>query len=240
MTGYFLLALKHNPQNAVSHVGHSSGVVTLWSPAAGKPLASMLCHQSPITDLAIDREGRYLATAGLDGTMRVWDVRKFQHVYCFKPDRPVTALDISATGLIAMGLGRSVQILKDAWTKPWEALYMTHTLRASNPKLSSGGGAVGRAKALASSVSVSDVVFRPLEDSLCIGHSHGLTGIIVPGSGESNFDSFEANPFISQKQRREEEVQSLLNKLSYDMIGLGACLKYEKLLTYVAMIQKLI
>ena len=29
--------LKHNPINAVSHVGHSNGVVTLWSPASGKP-----------------------------------------------------------------------------------------------------------------------------------------------------------------------------------------------------------
>ena len=27
--------LKHNPINAVSHLGHSNGVVTLWSPAAG-------------------------------------------------------------------------------------------------------------------------------------------------------------------------------------------------------------
>ena len=181
----------------------------------------MLCHRAPITDLAIDREGRYLATAGLDGTMKVWDIRKFQEISSFEPDRPVTSLDISATGLIAMGIGRKVQILKDAYTKPQDALYLSHALRTPNPKLSSGGGAVGRAKALLSSVSVSDVVFRPLEDSLCIGHSHGITSIIVPGSGESNFDTFEANPFISQKQRREEEVQSLLNKLSYDMIGLG-------------------
>jgi U3 small nucleolar RNA-associated protein 7 len=28
--------LKNNPVNAVSHLGHSNGVVSLWSPAAGK------------------------------------------------------------------------------------------------------------------------------------------------------------------------------------------------------------
>ena len=63
--------LKHNPYNAVSHVGHSNGVVTLWSPAAGKPLASIFCHKSPINDIAIDREGRYLTTAGMDGLVKV-------------------------------------------------------------------------------------------------------------------------------------------------------------------------
>jgi AICAR transformylase/IMP cyclohydrolase PurH len=120
-----------------------------------------------------------------------------------------------------MGTGRTVQILKDAYTKPSEALYMTHAIRTPNAKLSAGGGATARANALLSSVAVSDVVFRPLEDCLAIGHSHGVTSIIVPGAGEANFDSYEANPFISQKQRREEEVHSLLNKLSYDMIGLG-------------------
>jgi U3 small nucleolar RNA-associated protein 7 len=65
--------LKHNPSNAVAHVGHSNGVVTLWSPTSSKALASILCHRSPITDLAIDREGRYLATAGLDGLLKVLD-----------------------------------------------------------------------------------------------------------------------------------------------------------------------
>lgn len=63
--------LKHNPINGVSHAGHSNGVVTLWSPNSSKALVSMLCHKAPVLDLAIDREGRYMATAGLDGYMKV-------------------------------------------------------------------------------------------------------------------------------------------------------------------------
>ena len=63
--------LKKNPHNAVSHVGHSNGVVTLWSPSAGKALVSMFCHKSPVSDLAVDRGGRYMATSGLDGYLKV-------------------------------------------------------------------------------------------------------------------------------------------------------------------------
>jgi hypothetical protein len=66
------------------------------------------------------------------------------------------------------------------------------------------------------------VRFRPLEDVLGCGHTNGVSSIVVPGAGEPNFDSFENNPFINNKQRREQEVQGLLNKLSHEMIGLDA------------------
>ena len=46
-----------------------------------------------------------------------------------------------------------------------------------------------------------------------IGHSKGVSSIIVPGSGEPNFDSFEANPYQTNKQLREATVHSLLEKV---------------------------
>jgi len=50
---------------------------------------------------------------------------------------------------------------------------------------------------------------------LTIGHSAGLSNIIVPGAGEPNFDSAEADPFENKKARREKEVKALLDKVCY-------------------------
>ena len=214
--------LKHNPINAVSHVGHNNGVVSLWSPAVGKPLVTMFCHKSPVTDLAVDLEGRYMATAGLDGYMKVWDLRKFSLIHAYKTPKPVSSLDISERGLIAMSVGRQVQVLKNAFTSPIDITYLQHSVAAPNPALVGGGGVAAAAKTRESNISISNVAFRPLEDVLGIGHSAGVSAIAVPGAGEPNFDSFENNPYINRKQRREAEIQSLLSKLTPDMINLDA------------------
>mmetsp|Transcript_3957 Transcript_3957/g.6190 ORF Transcript_3957/g.6190 Transcript_3957/m.6190 type:complete len:556 (-) Transcript_3957:14-1681(-) len=213
--------LKHNPVNAVSHVGHANGVVTLWSPAAGRALVSMFCHKSPVTDVAVDVEGRYMATAGLDGYMKVWDLRKFSCLHAYKPRRPAVSLDISDTGLIAMAVGREIQILKDAFTRPVDVTYLQHEVKCTGARVA-GEGAVASKKVLASSISLHSVKFRPFEDVLVAGHSHGVSSIVVPGAGEANFDTFENNPYANPKQRREGEIQSLLTKLSHEMIGLDA------------------
>ena len=44
----------------------------------------------------------------------------------------------------------------------------------------------------------------------------------LSGAGEPNFDSFESNPFQNTKQRQEQEIQTLMQKLSHEMIGLDA------------------
>ena len=67
---------------------------------------------------------------------------------------------------------------------------------------------------------VSCVRFAPYEDVLGVGHSGGFTSMVVPGAGEANFDSYEVNPFQTRRQRADQTVRSLLEKLQPDTITL--------------------
>lgn len=46
---------------------------------------------------------------------------------------------------------------------------------------------------------VSDIQFSPYEDFLGLGLSSGFESIVIPGSGEANFDTYEANVFETTK-----------------------------------------
>lgn len=196
--------MEQNPWNGVMHLGHNNGTVTLWSPSQGTPLVKMLCHKGPVSAMAIDRTGRHMVTAGLDGQMRVWDIRNFRSLHDYYTPRPAKCLDISQNGLISVGYGSTVTVWKEGLERKQTSPYMSHTL----------SGASGR------SVRAEDVRFCPYEDVLGIGHSGGISSVVIPGAGEANYDSMEANPYQTAKQRQESEVHSLMEKIQPGLIQL--------------------
>jgi WD40 repeat protein len=52
--------------------GSGEGTITLWEAESGLPLISLGGHSDPIGGLACSPNGDYLATAGFDGTVRVY------------------------------------------------------------------------------------------------------------------------------------------------------------------------
>lgn len=191
--------MTQNPATAIMHLGHGNGTVTLWSPNMSTPLVKMQCHRGPVTSIAIGHSGQYMATAGLDGQLKLWDLRSYKPMQEYYTPTPASSLSVSQRGLLAVGFGPHVSIWKDPFKTKQISPYMNHLQAGS---------------------AIQDVEFVPFEDVLGVGHRGGISSIIVPGAGEANFDALEANPFQTKKQRQEMEVHSLLEKIQPEMITL--------------------
>ena len=199
-------ALAHSPYNAILHLGNQQGTVGLWSPNSTEPLVKIQSHRGPVRAISIDREGRYMCTAGQDLKMGVWDLRMYREVNKYFLRQPGSSLAISDRNLVGVGWGTQVSV--------WKGLFDKH--RDDQEKVQSpymGYGGEGRR--------IESVKWCPFEDVLGISHNQGFSSIIVPGAGEPNFDALEINPYEDTKQRQEAEVKALLNKLQPEMISLN-------------------
>ncbi|KAI0392663.1 WD40-repeat-containing domain protein [Xylariaceae sp. FL0594] len=204
-------SLAQNPYNAVLHTGHNNGQIQLWSPSCSSsngPLVKLLAHKGPVRSISIDRgfcKGRYMVSTGQDCKMNVWDIRQFRVVNEYFTRQPAASVAISDRGVTAVGWGTHTTMWKGLFTK-----HVDEQTKVQSPYLTWGGE--GRR--------VERVRWCPLEDVLGIGHDEGFSSIIVPGAGEPNMDVMEINPFETVKERQDNEVKSLLNKLQPEMIAL--------------------
>ncbi|KAJ3389790.1 Small subunit (SSU) processome component [Entophlyctis sp. JEL0112] len=193
--------MTQNPYNAVINLGHSNGTVTMWSPSMNEPLVKILCHKGPVKGVAVDRGGYYMATSGLDGQLKIWDVRSYKCVHEYYTPTPASELSISQLGILAVGYGPNVTLWKDAFKTKQKSPYLTH---------------------LIPSQTVNSLAFCPFDDILAVGHTRGVASLIVPGSGEPNYDALEVNPYEqTTQQRRRAEVRGLLDKVQPEMIALN-------------------
>jgi len=195
-----LSIMCQNPTNAILCLGHSKGVVTMWSPNEREPVARMWAHKQPLTSIAVDRSGTYMATSAMDRSLKIWDVRMYKCSLDYKLPMVPSQIQFSDRRVLGVSMDKEVHLYKDACTKAVEYPYLKHTVNKS----------------------IHDIHFVPYEDVLGIGHSSGFSSILVPGCGEPNYDSLEVNPYQNKKQRREAEVKSLLEKIPSELISVNS------------------
>lgn len=192
-----------NPHNAIVHLGHQNGTVTLWSPSLSQPHVKLLAHRGPVSSLSIDPSsaGRLLASTGLDGTVKVWDMRNdWKPLASWQLRKPPSSVAWSQKGLLAVGWGPHVSLYAGVGRQGSEkGAYMTQLFPGEE---------------------VRQVAFCPFEDVLGVGHTAGFSSILVPGAGEAHIDSLEADPYETSGRRREREVKGLLDKIPADLITL--------------------
>ncbi|KAM5454346.1 putative U3 small nucleolar RNA-associated protein 7 [Microsporum audouinii] len=199
-------SLCQNPYNAILHVGHQNGTVSLWSPNSQTALVKALVHRGPVRSLAVDRQGRYMVSTGQDQKMAVWDIRMFKEVHSYYLHQPGSTVAISDRGLTGVGWGTQVSVWKGLFQAAQE-----DQEKVRSPYMAWGG----------EGQRVEGIRWCPYEDVLGIAHDKGFSSMIVPGAGEPNFDAMEANPYETSKQRQEAEVKALLTKLQPEMISLN-------------------
>ena len=152
--------MTQNPYNAIINLGHGNGTVTLWSPTMSEPLVKMYCHRGPVNSIAVDQGGKYMASAGLDGQLKIWDLRTFKEIDSYFTTNPVTSLDFSATGLLVAGSGPRLNVWKDITKTKQKEPYMSHIFEGSP---------------------IRNLSFCPFEDILGCGHLNGFSSLIIPG-----------------------------------------------------------
>ncbi|XP_026189429.1 WD repeat-containing protein 46 [Mastacembelus armatus] len=188
-----------NPYNAIIHLGHPNGTVTLWSPNQKEALVKMLCHQGAVRSVAVDKTGLYMVTSGMDKKLKVYDIRAFKPLKSYFLPAGASCLSLSQRGLLSAATGDIVQVYRDVWRAPVTKPYMAHRVQGT----------------------VWGLHFCPFEDVLGVGHAEGFTSMLIPGAGEPNFDGLDANPYRSAKQRQEWEVKALLEKIQPELITLN-------------------
>ncbi|TIC12965.1 BING4CT-domain-containing protein [Wallemia mellicola] len=194
-------AMAQNPSNANISLGHQNGTVTFWTPSTPYAHVKLQAHLGQVKALSHDRHGKYIASAGLDGTVKLWDMRMWKELSSFKARNQIKDIRFSDKDMLAVGWGNHVYVYDDI-------LKYSSNGESPSPYLTHHFPGVG----------VNKLAFCPYEDVLSVGHSAGLTNLIIPGSGEANYDSLEADPFEGKGARREREVRQLLDKIQPDLI----------------------
>jgi len=173
------------------------------------PHVKLLAHRGPVTGIAVDASegsaGRYVATCGMEGRVKIWDGRMWgKEVRSWAVRNTPTSLSYSGRGMLAVGGKSGVTVYRDLTSSSSES----ELSKLPQPYLNLPLPAL----------SARSTKFCPYDDLLCVGHQRGISSLLVPGSGEANFDSNEADVYETYTRRRERDVRGVLEKIRPELI----------------------
>jgi|GEM_PF-4427239 len=114
-----LRALAMDPAGTViASAGGPPHDIRLWDGRTGRLKASLSGHANYVSQLAFSPDGKWLASASWDYSVRVWDIERSRQITSIKMPRDAYSVAFSADGkwLAATGEGRVVRVFStDTW-----------------------------------------------------------------------------------------------------------------------------
>uniref|UniRef100_A0AC35U0B0 WD_REPEATS_REGION domain-containing protein n=1 Tax=Rhabditophanes sp. KR3021 TaxID=114890 RepID=A0AC35U0B0_9BILA len=188
-----------NQSNGVVIAGSHQGRLSMYTPNHKEAVVQLLVHNSNVTGVATNSSGDKIVTTGADRRMKIWDVRNMgQMMYSYLLPSVGTNVTVSQKDVVALSCSNIVNVYNDAFCGTMKKPYMLYRCDGH----------------------VSKLQFCPYEDVLGVGHGGGYNSLLIPGSGDPNFDGYKVNPYESKKQRQEREVRQLLDKIQPEFITL--------------------
>jgi len=127
--------LSHDHKTLV--LGDSSGTVLCVPVGDSKPAWRFTAHDKKVQTVSLDSSGRYLCTASLDRSIKLWDIRKptpKSSIATFEDTHSVSSCVFNGTGtrMVAVGMSNKLHLFGDPATMSGGELKPTHSVRHDN------------------------------------------------------------------------------------------------------------
>lgn len=91
--------------------GGTDGLLRWWDVESGKCVCIQEAHQGTIRTLRVSPDGRWLASSGDDGAIKIWNLKSCSHVRTLRHDRPYERLNITGIRGLTEAQKESLQAL---------------------------------------------------------------------------------------------------------------------------------
>jgi WD40 repeat protein len=71
-----ITAICHEPQQTLIATASTDCTVKIWDPRSSNsnPILTFQQHQKEVNDIAISPDGRWIASAGKEGYVKIWEI----------------------------------------------------------------------------------------------------------------------------------------------------------------------
>lgn len=91
-------SIVFSPDGSLLATGHRNGTINLWDIENGRAEIKLAAHNDTVRSLDFSADNRYLASAGVDGSAKVWVVSSGELLSAMQHDDWVTAVSFSPNG----------------------------------------------------------------------------------------------------------------------------------------------